>query len=236
MKNIAIIPARAGSKGIKNKNIKLLNGKPLMAYTIEAALKSGVFDEVMVSTDSSDYRIIAKEAGACVPFLRSDKNASDTASSWDMVKEVLKGYEQIGKTFDMFCLLQPTSPLRDAEDIRNAYEIYNCKETRAVVSVCELEHSIGICNTLPEDGCMGDFLSPADDTRRQEQKKYYRLNGAIYMINVNKFMQDSYIYQSDCYAYIMEQIKSVDIDTECDFLYAEACMGYIRGKDNNVPK
>ncbi|MCM1171678.1 MAG: acylneuraminate cytidylyltransferase family protein [Clostridium sp.] len=236
MKNIAIIPARAGSKGIKNKNIKLLNGKPLMAYTIEAALKSGVFDEVMVSTDSSDYRIIAKEAGASVPFLRSDKNASDTASSWDMVKEVLKGYEQMGKTFDMFCLLQPTSPLRDVEDIRNAYALFDSKAARAVVSVCELEHSIGICNTLPEDGCMGNFLSLADDTRRQEQKKYYRLNGAIYMVDINKFMQDTYIYQSDTYAYVMEQIKSVDIDTECDFLYAETCMRYIGCKDGDMHK
>ena len=227
MGNIAIIPARAGSKGVKDKNIRLLNGKPLMAYTIDAALASGVFEEVMVSTDSSDYCIIAKEAGASVPFLRSDKNASDTASSWDMVAEVLAGYKQEGKEFDMFCILQPTSPLRDAGDIRNAYELFCRNGARAVVSVCEMEHSIEICNCLPEDGSMGAFLSANGLGRRQEQKKYYRLNGAIYMVDVNKFMQDSYIYHSDTYAYVMEQIKSIDIDTECDFVCAKACIDYM---------
>ena len=100
MKNLAIIPARSGSKGLKDKNIKLLNGNPLMAYSIEAALESGKFDEVMVSTDSAKYADIAKEFGAMVPFLRGERTSGDTASSWDTVKEVLSCYEELGKKFD----------------------------------------------------------------------------------------------------------------------------------------
>ena len=141
MKNLAIIPARSGSKGLPDKNIKPLLGKPLMAYSIEAAIASGVFDEVMVSTDSEKYAEIAKSWGANVPFLRSKVTASDTASSWDMADEVLNNYrDKFGLTFDTFCLLQPTSPLRTAENIRAAYYLYSQKAKFAVVSVCETEH------------------------------------------------------------------------------------------------
>ena len=109
--NIAIIPARSGSKGLKDKNIKNLLGKPVMAYSIEAALKSGQFSTVMVSTDSEQYAKIALEYGAEVPFFRSKTTSSDTASSWDAVLEVLSEYEKLGQRFSTFCLLQPTSPM-----------------------------------------------------------------------------------------------------------------------------
>ena len=120
MKPLAIIPARSGSKGLRDKNIKPMAGKPLMVYSIQAALDSGVFDEVMVSTDSEHYADIAREWGGSVPFLRSETTSTDHASSWDMVKEVLEGYRSLGKEYDSFCLLQPTSPLRTAQDINNA--------------------------------------------------------------------------------------------------------------------
>ena len=121
MKNIAIIPARSGSKGLPDKNIKELNRRPLIAYSIEAALNSGCFDTVMVSTDSEKYAEISRYYGAEVPFLRSEQTSSDSASSWDTVLEVLDRYESLGKTFDTFCLLQPTSPMRTADDIKSAY-------------------------------------------------------------------------------------------------------------------
>ena len=108
MRNLAIIPARSGSKGLPDKNIKELNGKPLMAYSIEAANESGCFTEVMVSTDSEKYAQIAREYGAHVPFLRSAATSSDQANSWDMVEEVLAEYAKRGEYFDSFCLLQPT--------------------------------------------------------------------------------------------------------------------------------
>lgn len=225
MSNIAIIPARSGSKGIKDKNIKDLGGKPLMAYTIQAALDSGCFDEVMVSTDSEKYAEIAREFGASVPFLRSELTASDTASSWDMVDEVLNGYKKLGREFDSFCLLQPTSPLRTADDIKEAYKLYNDKASFAVVSVCEAEHSPLWCGHLPEDHEFTDFIDQESMKQRQAGGKFYRLNGAIYIVDIRKFGEDRFLYKKGSYAYVMSQDRSVDIDTDIDFKLAGLLIG-----------
>lgn len=222
MKSIAIIPARSGSKGVRDKNIRDLCGKPLMAYSIEAALESGEFDEVMVSTDSERYAEIAGKSGASVPFLRSAKTAGDTASSWDTVEEVLAGYEAIGKTFDSFCLLQPTSPMRTKEDIQGAYDLFRTKADFAVVSVCETEHSPLWCGHLPDNGEFIDFLPRNNMKQRQAEGKFYRLNGAIYIVDTKRFRQDRFLYQKGSYAFIMKQEHSIDIDTELDFIIAEA--------------
>lgn len=168
MKNIAIIPARSGSKGLKDKNIKLLNGIPLIEYSIDAAISANIFDEVMVSTDSDMYAEIAKKCGASVPFLRSKVNSTDKASSWDVVLEVLNYYQKKDQKFDIFCLLQPTSPLRKAEDILSAYSIFNEKRAKAVVSVGEVEHSPLWCNVLDKDNSLENFLSSDRMKQRQE--------------------------------------------------------------------
>jgi len=123
MKNIAIIPARSGSKGLPDKNIRLLCGKPLLAYSIEAALQSDMFDVVHVSTDSIQYAEIAKKFGADVPFLRSTETSSDSASSWDVVKEVIEKYQKVGKCFDTFMLLQPTSQPFGNRKITKGWEV-----------------------------------------------------------------------------------------------------------------
>lgn len=224
MKNIAIIPARSGSKGLPDKNIKFLCGKPMMAYTIEAAISSKLFDEVMVSTDSEEYAEIAKKYGAKVPFLRSKKNSSDVANSWDMIEEVLEGYKKIGKTFDTFCLLQPTSPMREEKHIREAYETYIQKSAIAVISVCEMEHSPKWCNVLDDTLSMDGFLTVTDAGQRQQQSTYYRLNGAIYIVSTELFEKTHHIYGVDSYAYIMDRISSVDVDNQLDFMYAEMLM------------
>lgn len=222
MKNIAIIPARSGSKGVRDKNIRNLCGKPLMAYAIEAALESGEFDEVMVSTDSDQYAEIARKYGANVPFLRSSKNASDSASSWDMVDEVLACYSAAGKEFDTFCLLQPTSPLRTKENIQGAYDLFRTKADFAVVSVCEAEHSPLWCGQLPDDGEFTNFLHKDSIKQRQSAGKFYRLNGAIYIVNTTRFKNERFLYQKGNYAFIMKGEESVDIDTELDFKICEA--------------
>ncbi len=227
MRNIAIIPARSGSKGVKDKNIKDLIGKPLIAYTIEAALQSGQFDEVMVSTDSEKYAEIAKGFGASVPFLRSNETSTDQASSWDMIEEVLSNYRNRGKVFDTFCLLQPTSPLRTSKDISVAYDLYREKASFAVVSVCEAEHSPFWCGHLPDNYEMVGFIDQENMKQRQHNDKFYRLNGAIYIINTVRFFEDRYFYQAGSFAYIMPQNRSVDIDTEIDFKLAELLMGEI---------
>lgn len=222
MKNIAIIPARSGSKGVKDKNIRDLCGKPLIAYTIEAAIKSGEFDEIMVSTDSEKYAQIAEQYGANIPFLRSEETSSDTASSWDMVEEVLNGYRDRGQEFDTFCLLQPTSPLRTVGDINAAYCLYKTKADLAVVSVCEAEHSPLWCGHLPDSGEFIGFVNPDSLRQRQAGRKFYRLNGAIYIVCIEQFRNDIFLYHEGSYAYIMPQNRSIDIDTEIDFKLVEA--------------
>ena len=225
MRNIAIIPARSGSKGLKDKNIRLLNGKPLLAYTIEAALQSECYDTVMVSTDSEEYAKIAREYGAEVPFLRGDENSKDNASPWEVMKEVLLKYREMGKEFDTFTLLQPTSPLRNAQDIQNAFAEMKEKDANAVVSMCELECSMHLVNTLPDDLSMDGFISNEQyNKRRQDIRPYYRFNGAIYISKVETFMKHMNIYDDKCYAYIMDRKRSYDIDDEFDLKIAEAIL------------
>lgn len=221
MNNLAIIPARSGSKGLQDKNIKELMGKPLIAYTIEAAKESGCFCEIMVSTDSEKYASIARSYGARAPFLRSQATSSDSASSWDMVDEVLNKYRSQGKEYDTFCLLQPTSPLRSYEDIIEAYKIYNEKASFAVVSVCEAEHSPLWCGHLPESKELNNFISEERIKQRQAGDVFFRLNGAIYILNIKRYRSDRFLYKKGSFAYVMPQSRSVDIDTDIDFKLAE---------------
>ncbi len=225
MGNIAIIPARSGSKGLRDKNIRSLLGKPLLAYSIDAAKNSRRFAAVVVSTNSGQYAEIAKAYGAQVPFLRSEMASSDTASSWDAVDEVLRGYEKMGQTFDTFCLLQPTSPMRTSKDLIDAYDLYYEKKAKAVVSVTQLEHPLAWCGTLDETGSLDGFIKPGSTDQRQKMDTYYRPNGAIYIVDVSEFYRDRFLYKKGTYAYIMPGDRSVDIDTESDFKLAEFLMG-----------
>ncbi len=221
MNNLAIIPARSGSKGLQDKNIKNLNGRPLIAYSVKAAVDSGLFTSVMVSTDSTRYASIAKKCGAEVPFLRSEATSCDCASSWDVVEEVLCAYERIGKAFDTFCLLQPTSPLRTAEDVTNAYALFKKKKAIAVLSMTEMGHPLGWCGKIGESYSLENFQTRKDDLQRQKMEKYYCPNGAIYIVSVPEFRKDRFLYRAGSYAYIMPMERSVDIDTPFDFQFAE---------------
>lgn len=227
MKNIAVIPARSGSKGLPDKNIKMLKGKPLLAYSIEAARKSGKYDTVHVSTDSVKYADIAKEYGADIPFLRSDELASDTASTWDTIKYVLTEYEKRNRIFDTVTVLQPTSPLRTEEDIISAFDFFEAKNANMVSSVCEMEHSPLWSNVLPEDLSMKEFEDEkVADLPRQSLPVYYRENGAIYLLKVSHLMYSKSIYKDGCYAYVMKKTHSVDIDDKLDFLIAETILNH----------
>lgn len=227
MRIIAIVLARSGSKSFPNKNIAELCGKPLMYYTIEAAKKSECFDEIMVSTDSEEYAEIAKKCGANVPFLRSDEQSSDTASSWDAVREVLEKYSEMGQIFDYVMLLQPTSPLRSSLDIKRAVEMIDDKVCN-VVSVTEVEHPTQWCFPLDNSCSLGEFAeSPYSQMRRQDLQKNYHENGAIYLVDASKILNKDYnLYSDSCYAYIMPRERSVDIDYEIDFKIVEAIMTY----------
>lgn len=237
MKNIAIITARSGSKGLPHKNIKLLNGKPLMAWSIEAALQSGMFDTVMVSTDSEEYARIAREYGAEVPFLRSEATSGDNANSWDTVAEVLDNYRKLGREFDTFMLLQPTSPLRSAEDIQRAYSMLQTTDgANAIVSFTQCEFNPLYARAFDEMGSMDEdkgislmkvFRGSIDRNAyysRQSLPTFHRANGAMYLVRISKFENNHYFYDGSCYALIMDQEHSIDVDTELDFVIAEAVM------------
>lgn len=222
MNNIAIIPARSGSKGLKDKNIKILNGKPLLAYSIEAAIDSKMFSAIYVSTDSQVYADIAMKHGADVPFLRPKELATDTASSWDVVVDALLRYNELGKSFTTVTLLQPTSPLRSADDIIRGYRLLEEKNANSVVAVCETDHSPLWCNVLPENHSMSNFINKAiSNLPRQQLQQFYRINGALYIVKASVLNSNADIYENNCYAYIMPKYRSIDIDSLLDFAFAE---------------
>lgn len=224
MKNIAIIPARSGSKGLKDKNIKLMNGKPLLSFSIAAAKESGMFDEIMVSTDSQKYADIAIQYGARVPFLRSAENSSDTAGSWDMVLEVLNNYQKIGQKFDTVCLLQPTSPLRIGKDIFDAYKDFQDNDVDALTSVCEVDHSPLWTMTLDEDRMLTEYKKHSSNVPRQKLATYYRINGAIYIRKIVYGESGVEIVDAKEIAFIMDKRRSIDIDDALDFAIGEYLM------------
>lgn len=219
--SIAIIPARGGSKRLPNKNIKFLAGKPLIAWTIEAALQYDGFDLVIVSTDSQKIAEIAVNSGAFVPYLRPAELANDNSTTNDVIKHMVDWVEQHFEEVSLVTILQPTSPLRDAEDIRRALIFFEKNHAEAVVSVCELDHPIQYCNSLPENLSMNGFLPEVSNQRSQDLKTFYRINGAIYIFK-RKFVGNlKDIYSDGSFAYVMDKRKSIDIDDEYDFGMAE---------------
>lgn len=225
---LAIIPARSGSKGVKDKNIKLLCGKPLVQYTIEEAIKSNIFDEIFLSTDSSKYADIAIKCGASVPFLRPDEISQDKSNANEYIIHTINEYKKIRKDFDYFILLQPTSPLRTSDDIINATNILIDENMDSVISVCEAEHSPFAYNILPENNSLHNFILKSNNKNRQEAGRYYRINGAIYAMRCQKYIESNDFYNINSKAYIMKQENSVDIDTELDFKFSEFLINNIK--------
>ncbi|MCG6261977.1 acylneuraminate cytidylyltransferase family protein [Vibrio vulnificus] len=228
MKILAITPARGGSKRLPGKNIKNLNGKPLIQWTIDAALAVQEIARVMVTTDCDEIAEIAKQAGAEVPFIRPPELATDTSSSTDVIRHALDFYRAEGEEFDFVLLLQPTSPIRSADDIRHAIEQLKAHTADAVVSVCPCDHSPLWANTLPDDRSMADFIRhEVSQLRSQDLPDYYRINGAIYLTKVSRFYQENSLFlSSNIFAYVMNNESSVDIDHELDFLIAETVLKY----------
>jgi len=222
-KLLAIIPARGGSRRLPRKNILDLAGKPLIAWTVEAALASKHIDRVVVSTDDQEIADISKKYGADVPFMRPDELANDEATSIDVVLQVLEQLEVDDEEYDYIVLLQPTSPLRTTQNIDESVELLQSRNSDAVISVCEAEHSPLWCNTIPEDGDLSDFLDESIlNKRSQDLEKYYRLNGAIYLCNIKKLYEEhTFFIKNMTTSIIMSKVESVDIDDFIDFMLAE---------------
>jgi CMP-N-acetylneuraminic acid synthetase len=224
IKYAAIITARGGSKRLPKKNILELAGKPLIAWTIEAAKNCSKIEDVIVTTDSEEIVKVAIEFGARVPFKRPEELSNDTATSFDVVKHCLDYLNEIeDKQVEYLVLLQPTSPLRSTEDIEKAIELLELKNASAVVSVCSTEHSPLWSNTLDETLSLDSFLrDEVKNTRSQDLPAYYRLNGAIYVCKVEDFLKEKTFFLSkNNFAYVMSTESSVDIDTQLDFLVAD---------------
>ncbi|WP_109422438.1 cytidylyltransferase domain-containing protein [Aeromonas caviae] len=219
--NIAVIPARGGSKRLPGKNIKLLAGKPLICWTIDAALQSQLFDLVLVSTDSPDIAQVAQQSGAIVPGLRPSELASDTATTNDVISHMVDLVETKWGEVSTITLLQPTSPLRTSDNIRAAHDLFLEKKAAAVVTVCQLEHPIQLCNRLPSSGCLHNFIRPENNKRAQDLEPYYRINGAIYIFNRQFVDHLVDMYCENSYAYVMSADESIDIDEQLDFDLAE---------------
>lgn len=221
---LCIIPARGGSKRIPRKNLMILEGRPLIAYTIEAGLHSRHIDELLVSTDDLEIANVSRAYGLSVPFMRPSELSQDESSTFGVIQhaiEYYRGHEK--KEFTYVMLLQPTSPLRDATEIDKAVEFLMQRRADAVVSVCEVEHSPLWVNTLPEDLSMAGFLRAEVQNRRsQDLEKYYRLNGAVYICRIERLLQERTFFIKDkIFAYVMSQEKSVDVDTMLDLKLCE---------------
>lgn len=227
---IGLIPARGGSKGLVHKNIRKLAGKPLIAWTIEQARASKYLDNVLVSSDDSNIIRIAKQYGVYVPFIRPKELATDKAKMNDVILHAIHWLEAKGEYYDLLLLLQPTSPMRLTEDIDDAIKLLFLKKAQTVISVCKEKCNIYSINTLPKDGCMKNFISKRImNKNRQELPQYYRLNGVLYLTGIDYFKKYKTLTGPSTYAYIMPIERSVDIDTEIDFRYAEFLMQY-KGK------
>jgi len=221
-KVVAIIPARSGSKGVKDKNIKLLNGVPLIKYTIDFAISSKLIDYVIVSTDSEKYAKIAKDLGATVPFIRPSYLAQDDSKGIDVILHALEwvqnNLENVG-----FCLtLQPTSPFRIIEDLDEIKNIYKKEGAKSIVSVCEIDHPIEWVFKITENLELRNLLGAEEIiANRQMSEKCYRLNGAYYFASISFLLKNRTYMHNNTKAFIMPKIRSFDIDTELDFQLAE---------------
>ena len=226
-KILAIIPARIGSKRLFQKNLKELNGRPLFCWSVLSALNSLYVDEVVVSSDSDEIVKISKEYGVSAPFLRPKNLATDNIRGFFAIKHAIDFYKnELNKNFDYIVCLQPSSPLRTAEDIDYAIEYLVNKKADSVVSVCESTHSTEWINTLPKNFRMNNFLSDSVRFKRsQELKKEYRLNGALYIAKTKKLLKEgTFFLKSNVFAYQMPVTRSIDIDDIVDFKLAEVLM------------
>ncbi len=222
---LAIIPARSGSKEFLDKNIYPLCGKPLLSYTIEAARISGVFDDVIVSTDSAHYAKIAENAGAQVPFLRSDSLAGDTVPLSEVTLDVLKRLKDMGQKYEYCAVLQPTCPLRDARDIVQAYEMLREKDADVVISVREKKHPAYTGGELPATMSLDNFIvKQYRNVLRQDMKKFYEISGAISFMRVVTYTKNQNLYGSKSYAHVLDPHHALDIDSAIDFALAQVLL------------
>ena len=221
MKKLAIITARGGSKRIPHKNIKNFCGKPIIAYSIQAALESKLFDEVMVSTDDEMIASIAKDYGASVPFMRSAENANDFATTRDVLDEVMKTYKEQGITFDYMCCIYPTAPFVTAKKLEEAFALLRSAKTEQVVPVVKFSFPPQRCYVIDEENNLRYKWPENQPKRSQDLEPFYHDAGQFYFYDANVFYQLKNTVDLITKALVLPDLEVQDIDNEEDWAIAE---------------
>lgn len=224
MRLLALIPARGGSKGIPRKNIKKLAGKPLIAWTIEAALKAKGIDRIVLSTEDEEIASLAKKLGAQVPFIRPIEIAQDDTSG---IAPVLHAIE-LFPDYDWVLLLQPTSPLRSVEDIDGIIQFCRDAGAPSAVSISEIsKHPVWMYHKDSNNRLEALMPNRPEITRRQDLQSAYALNGALYLARTDWLIKNQGFIGPETLGYVMPNERSVDLDTPMDWLWAEYLIGWI---------
>ncbi len=222
MKNtVAVITARGGSKRIPKKNIKEFCGKPIIAYAIQVAIASNIFDEVMVSTDSEEIAKIARDYGAVVPFMRSEKNADDYATTEDVIMEVVNQYKERGKAYAYVCCLYPTTPFITSSILKEAVKIMVQENPAVVMPVVQFSYPPQRCFVIDENGYARFKYPEYVQTRSQDLEKQYHDAGQFYVYHVEKLFAHNGIIEDDFKPIILPEMCVQDIDTLDDWKMAE---------------
>lgn len=220
MKKLCIIPARGGSKRIPRKNIKPFMGKPIMAYSIEAALESSIFDEVMVSTDDVEFADVAKKYGASVPFLRSEATANDYATTVDVLLEVIETYKQRGVSFDTICCLYSTAPFVTSERLKEAYSKLSDK-VDACFTMVEYSYPIQRSLRINETGLVEMKYPEHLKSRTQDLEKVYHDAGQFYFVKTNTLIEEKTVWCKHTAPLVLSELEVQDLDTLTDWQLAE---------------
>lgn len=231
MNNLAIITARGGSKRIPRKNIKVFCGKPIIAYSIQAALDSGLFEEVMVSTDSEEIVEIARQYGAQIPFMRSDATSNDHADTIDVLKEVIDEYSKMGRIFDSFCCIYPTAPFVTVKKLKDSYSLLSEPDVNNVVPMVPFSFP-------PQRGMVrdGKYIKPAypeyTNKRSQDLEEILHDCGQFYWCKTEAFLSNPDILANHTVPFIVPETEVQDIDNKSDWELAEIKYRYMKKRMN----
>lgn len=218
---IAIITARGGSKRIPKKNIKEFCGKPIIAYSIEAALESGIFEEVMVSTDSEEIAEISREYGAAVPFMRSKKTSDDYATTADVIMEVIGRYGELNRNFDTICCIYPTAPFITPDKLKQAMNIMEEKHPVEVMPVVQFSYPPQRCFVIDDNMEMRYKYVEYMQSRSQDLERQYHDAGQFYIFDTRKYLEQQGKISEGILPVIVSELEVQDIDNEEDWKIAE---------------
>ena len=228
MKTLAMITARGGSKRIPRKNIKEFNGKPIIAYSIEAAIKSGVFDEVMVSTDDEEIAQISRSFGASIPFYRSEKTSNDFATTTDVIEEVIGEYKKRGKEFDIFSCIYPTAPFVTSDRLKEAVDMLSKSDADSLIPVVRFSYPPQRAMEIQEGRLC--FRQPENLSKRsQDLVPHYHDAGQFYVSRTESFLKNRNIMIGNIIPMELSELEVQDIDNEVDWKLAELKYNLIHG-------